>query len=1462
MKTQNIYQLIFLFLLLYLLPFSFPLSNNQHKPSLYSSNLNTNLISIPISSIIASSTLPSMQSNSFDASNILKNDHLSLWCSEKVDQSLMSLITIKLSRVYKVTSYNIEWAIAPALYSIEYSINNINWNNLFSSSFITTIKGGDNEFWNNVMNDESLRSKYKSFSNSDSLPSSISAMYIRIKMHKPINDYFAIYHLSFYTNAFDYIMIHSSNEHCLLNSGTFLSSNTCISSISEGYPNYIFMLDNSNDMIRTFNDNKCLLLDKNSDYVKIDECETENSWMIGIDKKIRNKNEMNKCLSIDDKDKEIDMNIIDTSIQCNSVYDYNTTANNAFNEDKSKIWMSSLTNDTKVSMKITLNSKVPISSIDITFTLPIKTFDIKLNDDILIYHYDNIDITKLHFNIPIDIIYKNKVKSIEIEMYESVNKKKGINQYAIERIKLISSNVFIKRKFCDEVDSVQIFEVEYVNNSIIDSLYNSNGDFTQQYYNQIDQFESNRKNFSFYKQYYMNIDKELDTMKTVQKNIIDNLHLIELVENEINKNIKEHYLNYTLLNTSSHIEYEESCQAIKEKNRAKRNGYYYIKTPCMPTPIKIYCDFSHDIDIHLIDRTKPISSIEDIRDQCSDLGLEPIEIKNIIDYNALISFIRKKEISNVSIPLGYEYSNKVYRSFTSSDSPSLTFITSNLTTSSINDIIKEDTIVYDTLLNRLSFKQLNSLSSSLLVCSTNNKFNIKTYIDLSCFSSLRDLSTIGNNIKVKCPSSCQYKDNNVYGSDVYYGDSSICLSAIHFGMSSLSIIEVHIIEGIEEYSDEYRNGIMSKMYRKQFNKEKAFRVSQYIPQCYNKDSSFIEIENEEMKAIDHIHYLQLKNILTYTKLSNKFSYLVEQSERIMKAIQVNNDTTSVSITSKYLSLLKGGLMIKATLDSVENILRNKVKTSNEELIEITKRYQMMKYYEKGFNETFNNGIKEHYDYDNNAKWYYNEGKEIVSINKGKGISVLQLRYIEADNFRMNVSFTLEQCETFSVIFHMIDQYNYYQLEVIHNSISINKVIGDIKSSLDIKSSNGIISFNKQYKIQITLIDSIIEVYIKNEMNGQYYKVLEAKDNQLNKGNFAFLTKGPCTVHIHEIAIEDQESINEHNEEMNNILSLSSCSNYYYEDYSFTSYDTNSEWIIKESIDNRDKVLMQNTKKNKANPFEEGYLYIDDHSNHFCVSNGKISIKFKSLSEGIIGIIFHFEDKDNFYITEISNEYIRIRRKVNGAYELIAFNNEYHYAINSWHYIVISISKLNIISVYFTMNNINNDITSVFSNPILLESKSTHYYIGLSTYNTAAFFDELTLRSNNKNDDDNDNNISELLYNNKCSKRVSFKERLSYCSINYKDSIAQCQSSYCEHCCNDNTNKQRNILYSCVKECNIANNDKDYMRCYDDKDIYDTQCTNEICKLDMCLLCCSSIYETSMTNKDRKDCYSGCHKTFK
>ena len=617
-----------------------------------------------------------------------------------------------------------------------------------------------------------------------------------------------------------------------------------------------------------------------------------------------------------------------------------------------------------------------------------------------------------------------------------------------------------------------------------------------------------------------------------------------------------------------------------------------------------------------------------------------------------------------------------------------------------------------------------------------------------------------------------------------------------------------------------------------------------------------------MKAIDHIHYLQLKNILTYTKLSNKFSYLVEQSERIMKAIQVNNDTSSISITSKYLSLLKGGLMIKSNLDSIENIVRNKVKTSNEELNAITRRYQMMKYYEKGFNETFSTSIKDHYYYDNNAKWYVNEGKEIVSVNKGKGISMLQLKYIEADNFRMNVSFTLEQYESFGVIFHMIDKYNYYQFEATHNSISINKVIGDIKSSLDIKSSIGLISFNKQYRIQITLIDNTIDVYINNEMNGQYYKVLEAKDSQLNKGSFAFLTKGPCTVHIHQITIENQESINEQIDEMKNIISLSSCTNYYYEDYLFTSYDSSSEWIIKEKIDNRDKVLFQHTKNNKANPFEEGYLYIDDHSNHFCVSNGKISIKFKALSDGIIGIIFHFEDKDNFYITEISKEYIRIRRKINGAYELIAVNNEYYYSINSWHYIVISISRLNIVNVSFTMNNISNDITSVFGNPIILESKSSNYYIGLSTYNTAAFFDELTLRSNNENDDDNDINISELLYNNKCSKRVSFKERLSYCSTNYRDSISQCQSSYCEYCCNDNTKKQRNILYSCVKECNNANNDKEYMHCYDDKDIYDTQCTNEICKLDMCLLCCSSIYETSMTNKDRKECYSGCHKTFK
>ena len=75
-------------------------------------------------------------------------------------------------------------------------------------------------------------------------------------------------------------------------------------------------------------------------------------------------------------------------------------------------------------------------------------------------------------------------------------------------------------------------------------------------------------------------------------------------------------------------------------------------------------------------------------------------------------------------------------------------------------------------------------------------------------------------------------------------------------------------------------------------------------------------------------------------------------------------------------------------------------------------------------------------------------------------------------------------------------------------------------------------------------------------------------------------------------------------------------------------------------------------------------------------------------------------------------------------------------------------------------------------------------------------------------------------------------------------------------------KTRNNLISCVKECELAKEAKTYKECYADENIYDTQCKDSVCKRDMCYLCCSSIYEIALTNKERKECYKGCNKTYK
>lgn len=1501
LTSNSKHQSVFIIFLIFINIISLSTSiNHNTQHSLHTTQ--SELITIPISSVYASSTLHAQSDKSFEASNIISQNKNNFWCSEKI-LSYDTIVEIKIEfpRLYRVHSLKIEWAIAPGQYAIEYANA--------KNGFMPTVKGGDIEFWNNVRNNEKLRNEYKTFDNEINVVDNANINEIKIKMKLPINEYFAIYNVKIYANKFDYAIIKPKSEVCLSNNEDYLTANKCAKYIAYGDHREIFIIDNESGKIKSFDNKRCITFSDNVNDIPINtQCEINTNWLIGTDRKIRSYIAMNKCMSYHIENKEIDIKS-NFAFEASSTYDLTSEVNNIINDDDSH-WKSSLLDyGEKATVIIKPKNKFAINQIVISFASSIAVFDVKLNGEKIIFNYDNkrdSDNQKQNYVINIEENDVNDITQIDIEMFDSIDKDNNMNIFAIRHIKFFSDDVYIKTEFCDDVNSITTFDIVYLNKSEINQIANEK--IASQYIAEIKNFEDTKNNFAFYKKYYSNIENELNYMQKIQQKIIDNLKSISSIKDNMNKEIENNFaiIVKDVINKSKKNHFE-SCDEIKKLNDKKRNGFYLIKTICMKDAIKIFCDFDNKSDLHLIKSETSIKSYEELQNVCSNQGLEPIEINTQDEYDGIISYLNKyKKDSNEIIPIGYNYDNerngdnkkKIFKSFSSSQSENINDYVFNkkYSDSDLSKLFYHDTIAYDTTSKHIVNKNINEIYPTSIICSTNRKRNsLYNYISLNCNSTIIDLHINTNaKLKVKCPKNCDtsYK---VYGSKIYHEHSSICISAIHAGLSNIinsnGLIELNIIEGISHYKSQIQNDIKSNELTPQFINQRAFTVKQYIPMCYKgkSPSSFIEMTDDieyknDIKTIDHVHYMQIRNVLTYMNMSKKFNSLLVQSSNIMQELTNTKEGHYgfLNIMKQYLSLLQGGIMIKKQIEQIESFTRSKARESNMLLENTNKEYALLKY-GNHFNDSFNTtNITEYYIIDDNKKgeWIYANNK-IVHFNKSPHISTLRVKYIDMHDFNLTLSFMISNGEVFGVLFRMIDGYNYYQIEFRHKSISLHKVIGGIATKLDTKTvDEGLISFNKIYNIKIVVVDSLIELHIKNDMNNKYYMILSGNDNFISHGYFSVYTKGYSEVQISHFEIEKISCPNNvptsktkriNFDTSQQLISKSSCSNYFYQSYdSFQSLDSNSKWTILSSYDNRENVLSQSILPNITSTYEEGSLYIDSKSNHFCVNNGKISLKFKvENNKGIIGVVFHYENEDNYYICEIGSEFIRLRHKSQGIFELMAINHSYKYSPSNWHKLIIAIDSTNQVNVFFTPSNLHSPIEQVFpkETEIPINDLHTHYYVGLSTYNSIAYFDEFALNTLNIKDDNdklsNDITIKNLMYNNKCIKYTTEITRNKYCKKNHPNEQNSCYHSFCENCCNDNMkDKTRNNLISCVKECELAKEAKTYKECYVDENIYDTQCKDSVCKRDMCYLCCSSIYEIALTNKERKECYKGCNKTYK
>ena len=76
---------------------------------------------------------------------------------------------------------------------------------------------------------------------------------------------------------------------------------------------------------------------------------------------------------------------------------------------------------------------------------------------------------------------------------------------------------------------------------------------------------------------------------------------------------------------------------VKWQVPSKRSGFFWIKSECMPNPLRLYCDMTNDLQtFYYIGKImrgdhlgfKKYTSVGDIRHECAEYGLDPVDITN------------------------------------------------------------------------------------------------------------------------------------------------------------------------------------------------------------------------------------------------------------------------------------------------------------------------------------------------------------------------------------------------------------------------------------------------------------------------------------------------------------------------------------------------------------------------------------------------------------------------------------------------------------------------------------------------------------------------------------------------------------------------------------------------------------------------------------------------------------------
>jgi hypothetical protein len=847
--------------------------------------------------------------STFTPDSILKDDS-SFWCStghhELNTEITFEVEFMRSNRIYAIWIY---WAFAPGEYMIRYRNESSQaWVDL-TPGFKPSRKEGTINWWKSILSNPKTRWQYKSFDERIDLDEPIWARYFQVVMKVPVNFYFGIYKLEFYTKIKSVVMIKSlkvAETLCLsVINGSITNYSPvvaidCLQAIAYGDNRDLFVL-HSNGYITTYRENKCIQ-SQNANTVDILECgnsseykDDRDKWILEYDGKIRSAKEEFTCLSITDL--SVSDDIKDIKASASSVQNDGMHGPERAIEDNALTYWASDQSSSDVTFEVYFN-KHPymVKSLTINWKIPAKSFKVMglFQDGFWKVFYSERDNRQVATEV--DMQHRD-LTGIKILMTESTTIIEEKHVYGIILLNIRFGGRYLNREPCSSI-LMDSNKFDFIDISITDGVSGT------EYKKAIAELHQTRTKIHLVQSTYVKVPETILHMKETSFVIKEKLKHFEEQFSDIKLKLSkfEEFLNENKVElfTVGASEYFPvlNCSHIKKAFPSKRSGMYWIKTDCMNKAQQVYCDFTgptqQDYLIFNNNQTpnvpmrSKIASYQDIRYQCNLLGLEPFEIKNEYSLRTIFSLLKLLSYdlnSQGLIPIAYDYSCET--SNCSSDFRSLNENYSQNVKEILNQFIKENESSINSLFRNseayelfnndmkniaafgkngnIVYEKLNSATLNAIICSNNNLLNKgyqngkQDYINIECDTNLRsDVFAeypVFANLRLVCPSNCDSLSTApVYGSGLYSDNSSVCRAAIHAGVitNEGGIVEVQYQPGQKGYVGGNRNNIDSLSLDKW---DKSFKVSNYCPFCpidKMKDysgqgilSSFLELNSKE-----------------------------------------------------------------------------------------------------------------------------------------------------------------------------------------------------------------------------------------------------------------------------------------------------------------------------------------------------------------------------------------------------------------------------------------------------------------------------------------------------------------------------------------------------------------------------------------------------------------------------------------